>query len=455
MSRSQQYVDELVRRTNLMVQFVNSQIRPGARYCQMQPKMCHDAKFPPEFRVAKTVEEVRAMDRMQSPGRIVDRVLIFFQHHLWIESYEPITYRQTYDLSERRRKTRSIRELRIKRSCRSSQPLTADLTKPQQEYSENAYYTIEPLSNLDLTTEQPIKLRTFKPKYHLTMAIENTTLSDFIAMDNTYESRISLRADLIRNKRHDVLAHRPAVHPSVVEFYSWMTLTYLPRRFPTVYTQTPTGLLNTVTQHILPLYPSDAEQALELLGSNVDCDFLFLLPIEEEGKDQGKYRLEGFITCFPSGFNTREKLGLSLADIHTPLPGYASKLQLSMDRFFAALPVGRIVKRHNWTITTHTRLHAISGNHMSEEELATGVGQEEVDLSQTVLRCERQTLHRLPETKAIVFAFKTYTYPVRELREEGNGEALADAIEGLGKGNVPEITVYKRQVLWGEKVARF
>jgi hypothetical protein len=50
-------------RTNLMVQFVNSQIRPAGRYCHVQPKMCSDARFPPEFRVPKTVEEVRAMDR--------------------------------------------------------------------------------------------------------------------------------------------------------------------------------------------------------------------------------------------------------------------------------------------------------------------------------------------------------------------------------------------------------
>ncbi|KAF2687241.1 hypothetical protein K458DRAFT_415504 [Lentithecium fluviatile CBS 122367] len=59
----QLYIDEMVRRTNLMVQFVNSQIRPAGRYCQVQPKMCPDSKFPPEFRVPKTVEEIRAMDR--------------------------------------------------------------------------------------------------------------------------------------------------------------------------------------------------------------------------------------------------------------------------------------------------------------------------------------------------------------------------------------------------------
>ena len=80
---------------------------------------------------------------------------------------------------------------------------------------------------------------------------------------------------------------------------------------------------------------------------------------------------------------------------------------------------------------------------------------EEVDIDQTVMRCERQTLHRLPGTGAIMFAFKTYTYPIRQLRDEGSGVALAEATEGLGKGNVPEMTVYKRQVLWGKKVAAF
>lgn len=56
-------INSTLNRTNLMVQFVNSQIRLGARYCQIQPKMNHHGEFPPEFRVPKTVDEVRAMDR--------------------------------------------------------------------------------------------------------------------------------------------------------------------------------------------------------------------------------------------------------------------------------------------------------------------------------------------------------------------------------------------------------
>jgi hypothetical protein len=50
---------------------------------------------------------------------------------------------------------------------------------------------------------------------------------------------------------------------------------------------------------------------------------------------------------------------------------------------------------------------------------------------------------------------QTYMYPIRELRDEGSGEILAEAIDGLGLGSVPGMTVYKRQVIWGEKVKAF
>jgi hypothetical protein len=244
-----------------------------------------------------------------------------------------------------------------------------------------------------------------------------------------------------------------------MELYDWLVKTYLPGRFPTMYSATPAGLHNNATGETLPLRAPSAEEALRIIGGNVDTDFLFLLPIpaSEGGEDVGKYRLEGFITCFPSGFNTTKKLGLKLADIHIPVPSYREKLEKSMDRFFSTLPVGKIVKRHNWTITTHRDLFCLAGNHSSSEELERlqQEGTVEVDLTNTVLRCERQTLHRLPNTKALVFGFKTYQYPLQELRDEGSGEEFAQAIEGMGKGNAPGIAVYKRQVVWGPKVTKF
>ena len=64
-------------------------------------------------------------------------------------------------------------------------------------------------------------------------------------------------------------------------------------------------------------------------------------------------------------------------------------------------------------------------------------------------------LHRLPKTRALVFSFKTYLYPLRDIKEEGLGEELAQAIDGLKEGSVPAMHFYKRGVVWGEAVKAF
>jgi hypothetical protein len=235
-------------------------------------------------------------------------------------------------------------------------------------------------------------------------------------MDNTYVSRCALRRTLIQTERHEVLACNPKAIPAVLELYIWLTSTYLPMRFPSLYTLNGLNLQNTVSGDLLPLHLSDdvqgAEEALQLMGENIDDEFLFLLRSSHPA-DAGKYRMEAFINCFPSGFNTRSKLNMLLSEIHSPVPGYAQKLEKSMDRFFAALPTGKIVKRANWSISTNGYLFCLAGTHMTDEDRAAqekAEDEEDIDLSKTVLRCERQTLHRLPKSQALVFAFKVSTF---------------------------------------------
>ena len=144
---------------------------------------------------------------------------------------------------------------------------------------------------------------------------------------------------------HDIVIQAsPTIKPAVDELYAWLTGIYLPTRFPTMFSVSSTHLLKLVTSESLPLQPpTDPIRTLELLGENVDDDFLLLLPSSED--DQ--YELKGFVTCFPSGFNTKERFGMKLREIHTPVPGYKEKLEKSMDRFFERLEVGRVVQRSN------------------------------------------------------------------------------------------------------------
>lgn len=148
----------------------------------------------------------------------------------------------------------------------------------------------------------------------------------------------------------------------------------------------------------------------------------------------------------------RKKINLTLVNIHTPVSGYAAKLEKLMDRIFAALPVGKIVKRVNWDITTNIDLFVLGGNRIYKGE---DTKEEKIDLVKTVLRCEKQTLRRPLKSKALVFAFKTFQYPIRQIKEGRNGELLAGAIEGLSEGSVPRMAYYKRGVVWGETVKNF
>ena len=61
----------------------------------------------------------------------------------------------------------------------------------------------------------------------------------------------------------------------------------------------------------------------------------------------------------------------------------------------------------------------------------------------------------MPKSKAVVFAFKTYLYPIRQIKEEGLGAELAEAIDGLKAGNTPGMHFYKRGSVWGEAVKEY
>ena len=180
---------------------------------------------------------------------------------------------------------------------------------------------------------------------------------------------------------------------------------------------------------------------------------------------------------------------MKLAHIHAPIPGYGIKLEKSMDRFFAGLEFGKVVRRQNWSVQVGEELFRLEGNHLSttsasslparasdekREEDSWGITMappvaevgdrekeiweregESVEPRDCRLRCERQTLHRLERTGALVFAFKTYLYTLDEVIEDGLAEEMADAVEGLGTGSVPAMKVYKRGVVWGRRVCEY
>ncbi|CAI7669798.1 unnamed protein product [Penicillium viridicatum] len=343
-------------------------------------------------------------------------------------------------------------------------------TKPT--CSDNKTSPIIPLEGFNWEETEQLQFRPFKgkDKYNLTMALENLDPSELLPMDKTYKDRLALRKSVLE-QHHDVVVainndqtpeedHR--IRPAISELYNFVLGTYLPTRYPSMFKLNAESSIfqNLVTGTTWPttLSPTmPAIQALEILSQTVDDDFLILLPeLSPDTEEQPKYVLQAYAACFPSGFNTRKKLGLRLVDIHVPVPRYREKIERSMDRFFGRLQVGKFVKRINWSITIETGLFAaFSGTHAVAGKKEEAIEPGELNVDQTVLRCERQTLHRLPMSKALVFTIHTYAYPVRQIKDEGCGEDLANAIDGLKRGNVPEMHAYKKGDVWGEALKDF
>ncbi|KAL4938197.1 hypothetical protein BDV06DRAFT_232044 [Aspergillus oleicola] len=391
----------------------------------------------------------------------------------------------------------------------------------------HGYPPITPLHSppFNWETENPLVFRSFKPKYHLTMGISPLEYNNLIPMDKTYLERLGLRREVLEDypdvvRGVDIQPQNPdavmdgRIKEALCEWYAYVMGVYLPERYPGMFIlvnsdgegvivekkggSKGTMLKSLVTGLSVPIDPEEAMRSissssassstekeedkikkallhlLDTLGTWVDEDFLILLPYPNPqptpssaqappSDQEPKYHLSAYTTYYPAGFDTRTKLGLPLNEIHAPVPGYASKLEKSMDRFFARLEVGRAVVRVNWSIMTRgTGLFAPFGGLHSYKEGEEGAGEKDeyinpstFDGKETYLRCERQTLHRLPKSKALLFGFHTYTYPLDDIKREGLGEDLATAIEGLRGGSVPEVYGYKRGEYWGEAVKAF
>ncbi|PLN80248.1 hypothetical protein BDW42DRAFT_171114 [Aspergillus taichungensis] len=363
---------------------------------------------------------------------------------------------------------------------------TIETNSPENTHqnANNGYPPIESLPEFNWEATEPLSFRPFKPKYHLTMGLRALDPSDLLQIDRTYKDRLALRSQLLAKYPDTVVGvngDSERVQAAIYELYEFILGVYLPTRYPTMFRLSTTGdtdpeqkvqtvLESKVTGKHIPIKlppqsPETSRNALETLGTWVDEDFIILLPekttpsddaIGEDAVDE-KYVLHAYTVHFPAGFDLSKKLGRRLAEIHTPVPGYAEKLEKSMDRFFARLEVGKFVQRVNWSVTLNTPLFAAFGqthgrkDAVADEEIKVG----ELDVDTTLLRCERQTLHRLPHTKALVFAVHTYTYPLQMIKDEGLGEEMASAVDGLKEGSAPQIHWYKRGPVWGPAVKAF
>jgi len=253
--------------------------------------------------------------------------------------------------------------------------------------------------------------------HRLAMGIKPLDLANWLEVDADFTVYLDAKKQLLTNRHADVFAEVEGSRPAQAE------------------------LLAALVENMSQFHPDividldDDLAPLDQAGRLVQEDFCLM---EDDG--DGIYQLTAASLCFPTRWLLADKIGRSMEAIHEPVPGYDERLGTPMEKFFVAMQVDNPVWRTNWSLVDSPELHLAI--RYGQTKLNAEITHENV--GQNVwLRVERQTLRRLPKTKAIVFTIKVYRHTLAEVtREPGAAAQLLAAVKAL-----PEATRQYKSIL--------
>jgi dimethylamine monooxygenase subunit A len=135
-------------------------------------------------------------------------------------------------------------------------------------------------------------------------------------------------------------------------------------------------------------------------------DLCLLLP------DGDRHVLVAGALGFPTDWRLSDKLGLPLAAVHAPIHGYAEQLSAGVDHFFRTLAPGPIWGRANWFVVASDALAYLPDDDPADRFAHVTPG----NAGETLfVRCERQTIRRLPHSGAALFTVGIAVEPLGAL----------------------------------------
>lgn len=146
--------------------------------------------------------------------------------------------------------------------------------------------------------------------------------------------------------------------------------------------------------------------------------------------NDGEYRLTAGALAFPTDWRLADKIGQPLLQVHAPIHGYAEQLAAGVDHFMATLRSGMIFARTNWFVVANDQLCYRPGP--DPARLFDGVTPGNAG-ERLFVRCERQTLRRLPDSGAILFTIGIYVAPLGTLSSSAV-QHVARSLANLSSG---------------------
>ncbi|NOD77347.1 MULTISPECIES: DUF3445 domain-containing protein [unclassified Ruegeria] len=224
--------------------------------------------------------------------------------------------------------------------------------------------------------------------------IQPTTLENWLHQDDAFSGQMQRREELLFDHRDDVLALDPQAEPAARELLDLVLAQVYPSAGETVVR--PDGAMVSI----------DYNRPLDTLCKLVQEDFCIL---QKRGDE---HVLTGAILCFPASWRLAEKFMRPLIDIHVPVESYDDSIAMRVQRLFDGIQPGRPLWRFNALWYEDPELFQPRSVHAPRE-----IRDRQQD---SYLRSERQTMLRLPKTKAVVFSIHTYVLAAHAVSEMEN-----------------------------------
>ena len=178
--------------------------------------------------------------------------------------------------------------------------------------------------------------------------------------------------------------------------------------------------------------------------SDGEAVFLGHLPVDTRGcfaiaaaasKTEPDWFLQGGLLAFPGHWQLGEKMGKTLADLHSPVPEFAQRLARPVNRFFTKMQKATPSWRQNWSLQTDDRLYAPDREVIRPKKLSLALAGHSV-----FVRIETQHFYKLPTSGAVMFFIRTSPAPLDFWQD--NISPIAELAAQLRQLS-PAMTVYK------------
>ena len=174
--------------------------------------------------------------------------------------------------------------------------------------------------------------------------ISKITKEDWIQIDEHYLTRITERKHNLKAYPDTCKAVNNISGANAITELFENLISHLPARFPTIFVLDADKNIFwnhiTGTQYKLDDYRNTPFQMLQLLAENIEEDF-YLMCLDEEGV----FRQQAFLSCFPNSFFPPDKLGLAMNGIHAPVPDLEEKIGKGVKRSMGSMRGGSMVMR--------------------------------------------------------------------------------------------------------------